>query len=117
MELWVLVPLAALAVGAFQQWLRFKAKQEKLGTSAAELTGVVQDLTERLESSERNRRKLEQRIQNIETIVTSQMWDIVQSQEGTASAPKIPDSRIDLPEDTYLEQEQAAEIARRLRNT
>jgi hypothetical protein len=107
MELWILIPLAAIAVGAFEQWLKFRAKQEKLGTSTAQLEGTVQDLTERLEVSDEIREKLEQRIQNLETIVTSVDWDLV-----TASRAERPS--LELPEEPDAT-EQAERIARRVR--
>ena len=107
MELWILIPLAALAVGAFEQWLKFRAKQEKLGTSTKQLEGVVEDLTERLEDSEATRARLEQRIQNLETIVTSVDWDKV-----TALRPETP--RLEIPEEDKASEE-AERIARRVR--
>ncbi len=107
MELWILIPLAALAVGAFEQWLKFRAKQEKLGTSTKQLEGVVEDLTERLKESDATRAKLEQRIQNLETIVTSVDWDKV-----TALRPETP--RLEIPEEPEASEE-AERIARRVR--
>ncbi len=107
MELWVLIPLAAILVGAFEQWLKFRAKQEKLGTSTAQLEGIVEDLTERLEESETTRERLEQRIQNLETIVTSVDWD-----QMTSLRPDAP--RLDVP-DEPAPSEEAERIARRVR--
>jgi chromosome segregation ATPase len=107
MELWILIPLAALAVGAFEQWLKFRAKQEKLGTSTKQLEGVVEDLTERLQESEATRARLEQRIENLETIVTSVDWDKV-----TALRPEAP--RLEIPEEPDASEE-AERIARRVR--
>ena len=107
MELWILIPLAAIAVGAFEQWLKFRAKQEKLGTSTAQLEDVVEDLTERLKESEATRENQEQRIQNLETIVTSVDWDLV-----IAGSPERP--KLEIPEEPDAS-EQAERIARRVR--
>jgi hypothetical protein len=106
MELWILIPLAAIAVGAFEQWLKFKAKQDKLGTSAAQLEGVVDELSKQLKASEEGRDNLQQRVQNLETIVTSVDWDLVSAGQDRP--------QLDLPEKTDAE-EQARRIARRVR--
>lgn len=106
MELWILIPLAAIAVGAFEQWLKFKAKQDKLGTSAAQLESAVDELSKQLEASEESRKNLQQRVQNLETIVTSVDWDLVSAGQDRP--------QLDLPEKTDAE-EQARRIARRVR--
>lgn len=107
MELWVLIPLAAIAVGAFEQWLKFKAKQDKLGTSTEQLGGVVERLERELRESEEKRSKLESRIQNLETIVTSQDWDHL-------TEPRIDRPALDIPDEDAPEKE-AERIARRVR--
>lgn len=73
--IWVLIPLAAILVGGFKEWLEFKSRQEKLGTSTHELEEHTRTLREALERSEAEREKLTGRVQNLETIVTSQAWD------------------------------------------
>ncbi|NNE34713.1 MAG: hypothetical protein HKN13_05730 [Rhodothermales bacterium] len=107
MELWILIPLAAIAVGAFEQWLKFKAKQDKLGTSAAQLEKVVDNLSKQLEASEESREKLQQRVQNLETIVTSTDWDLVTSEHEKRV-------ELDIPEESEA-QAQAERIAKRVR--
>ena len=107
MELWILIPLAALAVGAFEQWLKFRAKQEKLGTSTAQLEEVVSKLEDRLRSSEETRERLEQRIENLETIVTSVDWD------RTTILETGPE-RLEIPEEP-TPQEETERLARRVR--
>ncbi len=116
MELWILIPLAAIAVGAFEQWLKFKAKQDKLGTSTAQLEGVVDDLKNQLEESEATRERLEQRIQNLETIVTTQMWDVVQSGAGAEELRQPGEGRLEIPDHAERHESQAAELAKKLRN-
>ena len=45
--------------------------------SAAQLEGVVDELSKQLKASEEGRDNLQQRVQNLETIVTSVDWDLV----------------------------------------
>ena len=73
--IWILIPLAAILLGFFTEWLKFKSKQEKLGTSTHELEDTVRHLSEVLERSEAQRAKLTRRLENLETIVTSEAWD------------------------------------------
>ena len=44
MQWWVLIPIVAILVGAFSEWLKFKGKQAKLGTSTHELEQTVASL-------------------------------------------------------------------------
>ncbi len=100
---WVLIPIAAICAGAFSEWLKFKKAQIE---STANLTGEVGDLSDRLIEMDRERQNLVERIQNLETIVTSQMYDEVVEPEG----------RIKLDEDDLPEKEQITRIARRIRS-
>lgn len=72
---WVLIPLAGILMGGFSEWLKFRSKQEKIGTSTSELEEHTRVLREKLEASEEERQRLTERVQNLETIVTSQAWD------------------------------------------
>lgn len=109
---WVLIPLLAILVGAFKEWLKFKEKQQKLGTSTEGLEKTVEVQQKELEAAQR-------RIQNLEAIVTSQMWDVVHNdalpQPEKESA--LAEARMDLafPEDDTSDTERAARLARRLR--
>ena len=114
---WVLIPLAAIAVGAFKEWLKFKAKQDRLGTSAAQLEKAVESLREDLERSEESRRRVVQRLQNLETIVTAEMWDVVHGEgERSAQATRPRKPVLELPEDEDETADQVSRIADRLRN-
>ena len=96
---WVLIPLAAILVGALKEWLKFKEKQLQLGESTSELGSTVSDLQAANE-------KLTDRVRNLEAIVTSQSWDALPD----VSAP------LQLDEPTELtDEERAGILARRVR--
>lgn len=119
--IWVLIPLAAILMGGFQQWLRFRQTQQKLGTSTHELEREVDRMKQALAASEAERQALVGRLQNLETIVTSQMWDVVHD----ASLPEADRThaldearaRLSLPEaeDEDSDAARAARLAKRLR--
>lgn len=116
---WVLIPLAAIAVGAFKEWLKFKAKQDRLGTSTAELERVVDGLRDDLKQSEDSRQRLVERIQNLETIVTTEMWDVVHGAPGhRESRPRQAERKpqLELPETDDESADRVSKIADRLRN-
>ncbi len=113
--IWILIPLAAIAVGAFTEWLKFKSKQDRLGTSTAVLEKVVDEVRSELKESLATRDRLQQRIENLETIVTTEMWDVV---HGTPSSPRhsAPKPQLELPEDDEEVSDRAARMAAKLRN-
>jgi len=65
---WVLIPIIAILVGGFTEWLKFKAKHAQLGASTQDLENTVAEQQKALDAALR-------RIQNLEAIVTSQLWD------------------------------------------
>lgn len=77
--IWVLIPLTAILMGGFKEWLAFKAKQDKLGTSTHELEAAVEQLQAALDASEEERAAMARRLQNLETIVTSVEWDALEA--------------------------------------
>lgn len=79
MEFWVLIPLAGIAAGVISEWLKLRAKQQQLRSSSNELEQTVVDLKKTLEVQQ-------QRLQNLETIVVSQTWDVVHNREIPAPA-------------------------------
>lgn len=74
---WVLIPLAGILAGTFKEWLKFKEKQNQLGASTENLEKKVGSLVDALKDSESKRMALVERVQNLETIVTSQDWDFL----------------------------------------
>ena len=110
--IWVLIPIVAILVGAFSEWLKFKEKQAKLGTSTSELEKTVVAQQEAMEAAQR-------RIQNLEAIVTSQVWDVMHDdtlpeaeRQRTLSQARI---QID-PPDEPSDADRVAQLARRLRS-
>lgn len=95
--IWVLIPLAAILVGAFSEWLKFKEKQLQLGDSTSSLEHEFKSI-----SAENER--LVERIRNLEAIVTSQSWDAL---------PKI-DPQVALEDPEVYEPESDEERARKL---
>jgi septal ring factor EnvC (AmiA/AmiB activator) len=107
--IWVLIPLAAILVGGFKEWLEFKQKQERLGASTTEIEEELHALEKELRRRDERQQALERRIQNLETIVTSEAWDALV--DGEAARPlslEQPEQKEDLAERTE-------QIARRLR--
>ncbi len=110
--IWVLIPIIAILLAGFKEWLKFKAKQQQLGSSTVELEQTVAAQQQALGDAMR-------RIQNLEAIVTSQMWDVVHD-EALPDAEKqhaLAKARIHLepPEDETSDAERAARLARRLK--
>lgn len=110
--IWVLIPLAGILVGAFSEWLKFKEKQAKLGTSTNELERTVTAQQEALEAAHR-------RIQNLEAIVTSQVWDVMH-EEALPPAERqraLERARLQLdPPEEPSDADRVAQIAKRLRS-
>ncbi len=84
--IWVLIPIAAIAAGAFREWVKFKSKQRELGSSAEELEQVVSSLEAKLRDRQA---ALEQRVANLETIVTSQTWDTLHDDKLSKTDKKL----------------------------
>ncbi len=109
--IWVLVALGGLLVGAFSEWLKFKEKQTKLGTSTAELEHKLSEQQHALEASQR-------RIEHLEAIVTSQMWDTVHDETLPEAERQraLTQARLHLdPPDEPSDAERIARMARRLK--
>jgi hypothetical protein len=78
--IWILIPIVAILSGTFREWLRFRAKQRELGASTRELEKEVADLA-------RAKGALTERVQNLETIVVSQTWQVLQD-KGLSAAER-----------------------------
>jgi hypothetical protein len=65
-----LIPIFAITLRFFKEWLRFKARQTQLGSSTENLEKVVSELRAR-------EREMAHRLENLEAIVVSQTWDAV----------------------------------------
>lgn len=91
MPWWVLIVLAALALGAFTEWLEFRRKQAKI---AAETRDTTRDLDVLRDEFEQRQARLVRRIEHLEAIVTDKSWDEIRS------APEAPD-RLDAMDDAF----------------
>jgi hypothetical protein len=104
--------VGGLCFAAFGMWLASKEKHIKIGTAAAELSRTVAAQQEMLEAAGR-------RIQNLEAIVTSQVWDAVNDAElpDGEKGRVLSRSRIELegPEQEPDDAERAEQLARRLK--
>ena len=118
--IWILIPIAAILAGAFKEWLGFKEKQLQLGESTDHLETKVNDLLKKLESSETEKEALLSRLQNLETIVTSQVWDVLLDDEKSAETKKLeidsvkPALSLPAPEEEEA-RNKAEQLAKRLR--
>lgn len=125
---WVLLVFTVFIYSAFEEWLQFKKEQRKIGTSTEETEEKLDELREEWEAE---RKRLNKRIQHLETIVTSDVWDAAYgassdrpdrsgkfdagdaAETSTSPGPLLDD--LDAPDDPSHE-EKAERLARRLRN-
>ena len=116
---WILIPLAAIFVGGFKEWLKFKEKQLQLGESTEHLEAKVEELLKALENSEADKESLLKRVQNLETIVTSQVWDVLLDEDEPAEVKKLEvesiKPKLELPPKEDEAADKAEALARRLR--
>lgn len=105
--IWVLIPLAGILLGAFSEWLKFKEKQAKLGLSTSELEKTVAAQAQALETAQR-------RLENLEAIVTSQVWDTLHDEAPPRAAREGALVSLEPPPDEPSDAERVARIARRL---
>ena len=109
--------------GAFKEWLQFKQTQNQLGTSTEKLEHKVDVLEKALKDSEARNDLLVERIQNLETIVTSHEWDTLDghlstntsepSKETENKSPLLADQIHPLEGET-ASMNKAARLARRV---
>jgi hypothetical protein len=109
---WVLIPIVAILAGTLRRmWLQSNRTRRELGASTHELEGEIMQLT-------RANAELAERIQNLETIVVSQTWDVLH-ERGLAPADR--DAKLAAVAHHELggdrapsSQQRAEELARRL---
>jgi predicted nuclease with TOPRIM domain len=114
------IPILGIGLAGYQEWLKFRAKQQELGASTQDVEETVQALRDRLQRVEEERDALEQRVQNLETIVTSETWDALH--DGSPDPSSLPEAsdpvEFESPShrsDSSSTEEQAQALARRLR--
>lgn len=114
---WVLIPLFAILVGGFKEWLKFKAKTRELGASTRDLEQTVAAQQQALGAAQAQQDALVRRIQNLEAIVTGQLWDVLHD-DALPPAEKqraLTAARLELDEpDEPSDADRVAQIARRI---
>ena len=109
----MVIPVVAILSGMVKTWIRVRATQRTLGSSTKELEREIRDLT-------RSKQELTERIQNLETIVVSQTWTVLQERGLT---PEEKERRLDsvirrevaAPDPTSTNQDRAEQLAAQLR--
>ena len=110
--IWVLIPITAIAMKGFREWLRFKATQRQLGASTVELEREMAGMR-------RTNETLLERIQNLEAIVVSQTWDAL-NDPGLAPAERelkvasVARRELKAPDVSSANQQRAEQLAQRL---
>jgi hypothetical protein len=109
--LWILIPLAAIALAGFAEWLKFKRHTASIGASTEELAASTEALKQEIQDLRQEKQQLVQRLQNLEAIVTSEVWDTIGSDPNLAATSL---SEMQPPEEES-DEEKVARISRRLR--
>jgi hypothetical protein len=110
--IWGLIPITAIVMKGFREWLRFKATQRQLGASTVELEREMAGMRKTNET-------LLERIQNLEAIVVSQTWDALHDQ-GLAPAERelkvasVSRRELKAPDVSSANQQRAGQLAQRL---
>lgn len=105
---WILIPISAIALGGFKEWLKFKEKQLELGSSTENLGKITSELEAEFQAAKDREAALIERIQNLEAIVTSESWE-----------DPLPENKplLDLPDDSEEIVKKAARMSRRVRGS
>jgi len=109
---WVLIPIAAIFARVFRDYIRLQTQQRALGTSNRELERVVEDLRT-------TNQTLAQRVENLETIVVSQTWNVLHA-PGASEADReqkvaaVVRQEVHAPPTEEMNRQRAEQLARRL---
>lgn len=113
----VTIVLLAFLYAGYTQWL--KTRQSSAGASQ-ELIEALEGVEQRLAKVEQEQEALAERVQNLETIVTSEAW--IAQHDASTNTEELPSpaDELALPPDSESDPssvaEHTAEIARRLRS-
>jgi len=93
---WVLIPLVAIIAWAIVE------RSKNLSAGGGDVQRVLDDLLRRLEEAEAERRRLAQRVEHLEAIVTDEGWELDREARaalggGTRPPLSLPDTH-DAPE-------------------
>lgn len=112
------IPILGILLAGYKEWLEFKSTHQELGTSTRKVEERLQTLHDRLETLEQERDALQERVQNLETIVTSDAWITGHEEADPSSLDATEAEELSLPPDSESSQSEAehsAKLARRLR--
>lgn len=115
--LWILIPLAGILLAGFDRWLKYK--QKALNVSGVGVSADVAALKAALAASEEDRKALARRVQNLEAIVTTEMWDALHHDAlPTAERERVvaqAQARLSLPDADAPDADKVEHLAQRLR--
>jgi hypothetical protein len=109
-QYWIVIPIIAILAGTFKEWMKVRSHQRMLGSSARELEAEVAALR-------KEREAILDRIENLEAIVVSQTWDVVndRSLPPAERERKLASTvRHEVADRGPSYQQQAEQLARRL---
>ena len=104
------IPIVAILMGGIQEILKLRSQQQGGGASAKELESTANALEDRLATLEAERDDLQQRVENLEAIVTSDVWD----DHVEADLALDEGTSVDLESPTASEERADAEATARL---
>jgi hypothetical protein len=109
---WVLIPVVAILARTFRGWMSFKTTQRQLGADTRELEKEMAELS-------RAKAELAERVQNLETIVVSQTWSVLQEKgltppEREFKLATAAHRELGSPDPSAVNQQRAEDLARRL---
>jgi hypothetical protein len=109
---WVFIPIVAILARVFRDYVRLQTQQRVLGTSNRELERVVEDLRT-------TNQTLAQRVENLETIVVSQTWNVLQAPAASDSEREqrvaaTVRHEVQPPATEEMNRQRAEQLARRL---
>ncbi len=110
---WILIPIVAILAANIRRLLTFQAKQRQMGASTSELEKEVAALA-------KARAELNERVQNLETIVVSQTWGVLQDR-GLSAADRelrvatVAHREMGPPDAAAANQQRAEQLANRLK--
>ncbi len=81
---WVLIPLAAIIIGGITEIIKESNKRAtRLGETSDELSNALSTLRSQMDRMEEGQKAGQKRLQNLEAIVTNQVWDILHDETQT----------------------------------
>jgi hypothetical protein len=110
---WILIPLVAIVGANIRRFMVFQAKQRQLGASTKDLENEVAALA-------KARAELTERLQNLETIVVSQTWGVLQDRglspaERELKVATVAHREMGPPDAAAANQQRAEQLANRLK--